>query len=218
MKAVMIQTADEAGANPGPGYRFGWGLLNTLAAADLIAEDASAPFLVLEDSLANGDADTLYLSSDGITPIRHTLVWTDPPATPPPPSLNPTTLMLVNDLDLRLKHVSSSTIYYPYVLDPGSPASAATTGDNVRDNVEQVYVGAPPAGEYIVSINHKGTLSGAQWYSLVASEQLSTGVSITPVPALNIWGRFALAFLLALAVVTHIWRARRRLRQDPVSN
>ena len=174
MKAVMIQTADEAGTNPGPDYRFGWGLLNTLAAADFIAADGSNPFLVLENSLANGDVDTFYLYSDGIDPLRLTLAWTDPPGTPPPPSLNPTTLMLVHDLDMRLEHVSSSTVHFPYVLNPANPANAAATGDNVRDNVEQVHVASPSVGDYRVTISHKGTLSGGQWYSLVSSEPLST--------------------------------------------
>jgi hypothetical protein len=174
MKAVMIQTANEAGTSTGPDYKFGWGLLNTLGAADLIAEDGSNQFLVREALLTNGDVDTFYLHSDGVGPLRLTLAWTDPPGTTPPPSLNPTTFMLVNDMDVRLKNVATSTVYSPYVLNPASPAAAATTGDNVRDNVEQIHVASPSSGDYVVTVRHKGTLSAGQWYSLVASEQLST--------------------------------------------
>jgi hypothetical protein len=210
MKAVLIQTADEAGAYPGPDYRFGWGLLNTLRAADVISEDASSPFLICEDVLDNGETDTLYLESDGISPITLTLAWADPPGTPPPPSLNPTTLMLVNDLDLRIKHISSSTIYYPYVLDPSNPADAATPGDNTRDNVEQIHVASPPAGSYRVTVTHKGTLPTGQWYSLVSSEQLNTSMSApVQVPAAGYWAQLLLFGLLLLAAGTSLWSAGR---------
>jgi hypothetical protein len=177
MKAVVVETADEAGAATGPDYANGWGLLNTLHAAELIDADGAlsgAQFKIREDSLTNGDADTLYFSSTGAEPVRLTMAWTDPEGTPPSFSLNPTTLMLVNDLDLRVKHMESSTTYAPYILDPSNPGDAATTGDNSRDNVEQVYVASPPAGHYMVLITHKGTLpSGGQWYSLASSEALT---------------------------------------------
>ncbi len=175
IKAVAIQTADEAGSNTGPDYKFGWGLLNTLHAADLISADATSPTMIYENYLADvggGDADTLYFYSSGVDPLRLTLAWTDPKGTPPPTSLNPTTLMLVNDLDLRVVHTGGPTTYYPYVLDPSNPADAATTGDNYRDNVEQVYVASPPAGEYMAIVSHKGNLTADQWYSLVSSEPM----------------------------------------------
>ena len=177
MKAVLVQTADEAGSATGPDYKFGWGLLNTLKAAQLISLDSTEPFHVREDFLADGGADTLYFTSDGSIPLRLTTAWTDPPATPPAPALNPTTTMLVNDLDLRLKCLDAPATYYPYVLNPASPGSAATTGDNFRDNTEQIYVAAPPSGDYMVVISHKGALAGGQWYSLVCSEKLVTGLA-----------------------------------------
>jgi hypothetical protein len=174
MKAVLIQTADEAGANPGPDYVFGWGLMNTLKAANLIVADSANPFFIREDFLSNGQQDTLYFTSDGASPIRVSLAWTDPPATPPSPSLNPTTLMLVNDLDLRLRHMESSTTYLPYVLNPSNPSGAAATGDNVWDNAEQIHVASPSSGHYMVTVSHKGILSANQWYSIVAATNMTT--------------------------------------------
>jgi len=173
MKAVVVQTADEAGPNPGPDYMFGWGLMNTLSAADLISEDASDPSLIVEDDLADGDTDTYYLASDGTSPLRLTVAWTDIPGNPAPQSLNPPDLMLVNDLDLRVEHLDTSTTYYPYVMNPAVPGDAATTGDNVRDNVEQIHLASPATGVYMVTVSHKGTLPGPQWYSLVASEKMT---------------------------------------------
>jgi len=174
MKAILMQTADEAGTSTGPDYKFGWGLLNTLKAANLIKADSTNPYSIREDSLSNGQSDTLYFTSNGGSPIRLSLAWTDPPGSPPSPSLNPTTIMLVNDLDLRLKHLESSTAYLPYVLNPSSPSDSATTGDDIRDNEEQIYVASPSSGHYMVTISHKGTLTANQWYSLVASSTMTT--------------------------------------------
>jgi hypothetical protein len=213
IKAIAVQTADEAGPTDGPDYKFGWGLLNTLAAADLISRDSVEPCLIREDSLLSSEADTLYLKSDGVDPLRVTLSWTDPPGTPPPPSLNPTTIMLVNDLDVRLTHLGTATTFMPYVLDPASPDDPATTGDNIRDNVEQIVVASPPAGDYMIVVSHKGELTGGgQWYSLVASESMTASASETaPVPLLTLHGVLSLAVLGALLACFAL-RHRRHVR------
>ncbi|MEW5994094.1 MAG: S8 family serine peptidase [Candidatus Zixiibacteriota bacterium] len=170
VKAILVQTADESGPSPGPDYMFGWGLMNTLKAADLIKQDSVGPPRIIEDTLGNGETDIYTVVSDGSEPLRITLAWTDPPGTPPSPSLDPSTPMLVNDLDIRLQHVYTGVTYLPYVLDRNNPAQAATTGDNVVDNVEQVHISLP-LGSYTVTISHKGSLASAQAYSLI----LSTG-------------------------------------------
>jgi hypothetical protein len=180
MKAVLIQTADEAGPNPGPDYMFGWGLMSTLKAAQIIKADSSEQGRILEETLANGASKEYYITSDGLSPIKVSLAWSDPPGTPPAPSLNPTTPMLVNDLDLRLIRVATSTVYQPYVLNPASPASAASTGDNWRDNSEQIYLASPAAGQYRVTVTHKGTLASAQTFSLASSLPLGAGDTQPP--------------------------------------
>jgi len=179
VKGLLVQTADESGTNTGPDYQFGWGLMNTRKAVDLIVADSANPIQIHEDFLTNGDEDSLYFVSDGATTVRLTMAWTDPPGTPPSPSLNPTTLMLVNDLDIRLEHLASATDYMPWTLNPSSPSSPASRGDNIRDNVEQIEA-IPIPGAFLVRIKHKGTLSGSQWYSLVSSTQLTTTADATP--------------------------------------
>jgi hypothetical protein len=64
--------------------------------------------------------------------------------------------------------------YYPFVLDPSNPSAAATTGDNVLDNVEQVLIEAPGvSGIYTVEVGHKGILANnLQHYSLILSGQM----------------------------------------------
>lgn len=169
LKALAIHTADEAGPAPGPDYSFGWGLLNTLTAAEVISENGGA-HQVIEDSLAESAVDSHAVNV--ATPqavLTATLVWADPPGTPPAPSLDPVDLMLVNDLDLRI--VRGGNTWMPWVLDPADPESAATTGDNVRDNVEQVRIVGADTCSYTVEVRHKGALldSIAQDYSLLIS-------------------------------------------------
>jgi Kre9/KNH-like N-terminal Ig-like domain len=159
---------------------FGWGLMNTLKAAQLIKADSSAHDRIREESLANGSTKEYYITSDGSSAIRISVAWTDLPGTPPAASLNPTTPMLVNDLDPRLIRVATSTVYQPYVLNPASPSSAATTGDNTRDNVEQVYLASPAAGQYRITVTHKGTLASPQTFSLVSSSAIGTGDTQAP--------------------------------------
>ena len=170
LKAIAIQTADEAGSADGPDYEFGWGLLNTRKAAELISDaHVGVDHQIIEGSIVNGTTDSIPVHvSSGNSIIRATLVWMDPPGTPASPSLDPAAPMLVNDLDLRV--IAGLTIYEPWVLDPAVPADAAMQRDNFRDNVEQVVAGALGAGSYTVEITHKGQLTnGVQDYALVIS-------------------------------------------------
>ena len=171
LKALALHTADEAGAAPGPDYEFGWGLLNTKAAAEVISADGNGSHQIIEASLADGETYTVQVNSGGFgSEIKATLVWTDPPGTPPfPISLDPTDTMLVNDLDLRID--GNSNTYEPWVLDPENPANPATTGDNYRDNVEQVQVTVYFTGIYTIEVSHKGTLADPQSFSLIISTQ-----------------------------------------------
>jgi len=168
MKAIVVETADEAGPHPGPDYMCGWGLANTRAAAELIEADANGAGYVFEATLRNGATDDYVIVSNGLDPLRITIAWTDPPGTVPAPSLDPPDLMLVNDLDLRVEHVESGLVHEPYVLDRALPANAAGRGDNFRDNVEQIVVESPAAGEYRVTVTHKGALASDQDYSIVS--------------------------------------------------
>jgi len=171
MKAVLVHTADEAGPDPGPDYMYGWGLANIMTAGLTIRADSSEE-RIIESSLSNGATESHDLSSNGNSPITLTVAWTDPPGTPPAPALNPTDIMLVNDLDIRLEHTQTGTIYYPYILDPANPSDPAATGDNIRDNVEKIFIASPQAGDYIVTVSHKGTLASDQSFSLVSSHNL----------------------------------------------
>jgi hypothetical protein len=47
-------------------------------------------------------------------------------------------------------------------------SAVATTGDDYRNNVEQVYIANPVTnGTYTVNVTHKGTLANSQWVSIL---------------------------------------------------
>lgn len=166
LKGLVIHSADEAGTAEGPDYSFGWGLMNSYKAVEVM-NDKKAIFEEL--TLTNTVKNERVVFSNGINPIRVTICWTDVEGTPNTPSLNPTTIKLVNDLDVRLININNGSIYYPYRLNPLVPGSAATKGDNFRDNVEHIYYSKIPAGNYYLRVTHKGTLSsGKQDFSLIA--------------------------------------------------
>jgi hypothetical protein len=176
LKALAIHTADEAGDADGPDYAFGWGMLNTKNAAKVITEDG-ADHHIIEGSLIPSTVDSVQINvTQENAFITATLVWMDQPGSVVTPTLDPQDLMLVNDLDLRIK-IGPST-YMPWVLNPAVPAAAATTGDNFRDNVEQVVISGAGTGTYTIEISHKGALFNGenQDYALIISVTVSLPV------------------------------------------
>lgn len=194
LKTLAIHTADEAGTTTGPDYKFGWGLMNTKSAAALIgAHHTSGDALrhIKQTVLQNDDYIEFQVRAAGGQPLRVTTGWTDPAGTVPPKAVNvdtDATRALVNDLDLRL--ISGATTHYPWKLDPANPANAATrTEDNKRDNVEQILVDAPTAGQvFTVRVTHKGTLKDDT--GAIAPQEVSlviSGVLGDPVPDFKVW-------------------------------
>lgn len=167
LKALMIQTAMEAGSSPGPDYSFGWGMIDVEAAVDLIIAKDEINTFILEESLANGESFELELNPVAGEKITATIAWTDPAGTPVAPALDPTDLMLVNDLDMRIVDEAGNEVT-PWILDPAIPGKAANTGDNFRDNVEKIEFSNPQPRRYFLRISHKGGLeNGRQDFSLV---------------------------------------------------
>jgi hypothetical protein len=156
LKALAIHTANEAGAAPGPDYRFGWGLLNVDAAAKLLTRDDSRNVHFQERTLSEDGVIEIPIRPKANTKVTATMVWTDPAASVLPASLDPTGLMLVNDLDMRI--VSGSEVHAPWILNPAESTEPATKGDNFRDNVEKVEFISTETKDYIVRINHKRSL------------------------------------------------------------
>jgi hypothetical protein len=182
LKAIVINSADEAGAAQGPDYAFGWGLLDTYRAIDVLEAGPQDERGVLEKTISTGETNDYNFTVTSPQAVRLTMVWTDPPGTPPAPSLDPPNKMLVNDLDLRITSVNGGVTTVPWTLDRLNPSAAAVRADNSTDNVESIDIDLAPADQYVVHVTHKGTLvSGAQAYALVwRGMHLATPTGVGP--------------------------------------
>lgn len=172
LKGLACHTADDAG-NVGPDPVFGWGLLNAKKAAETITNNGLTSW-VSEERLNQGQSYTMTVKSNGgvNNPLIASITWTDLPGeanngqrlTP-----NDTFRSLVNDLDIRI--TKDGNTFYPWRLDVNSPTSSALrNGDNNVDNVEIIKIDTPVAGDYVITITHKGNLvTGGQNYSLVVT-------------------------------------------------
>jgi hypothetical protein len=179
LKGIACHTADDAG-NVGPDPRFGWGLLNAKKAAETIRDNGLNSW-VSENVLNQGQTYTMTVNSSGgpNNPLIASITWTDLPGVANNGSrpANDLTKALVNDLDIRISN--GSTTYFPWKLQSNPTDLAIRTADNDVDNVEVIKIDAPAAGNYTITISHKGNLSsGFQHYSLVITG-LASNIAIT---------------------------------------
>ncbi len=170
-KAILIHTAREAGAHPGPDYQFGWGLADGAEAAGLITAATQGATAAIRESTYNPTQPSEFaFFSDGTTPVKATLVWTDPAGVSHDSSqIDQSSKALVNDLDLVVIDPSGNVVS-PWVLDWNNPTQAATRGRNQVDNVEQVVMPSLARGYFKVRVSHHGTLATPnQQFSLVVN-------------------------------------------------
>ncbi|MCK5073529.1 MAG: choice-of-anchor D domain-containing protein [Bacteriovoracaceae bacterium] len=167
IKALIIHSAREAGSFAGPDYAYGWGLPDFDAAANLIYVDNGDGTCVREEILSDGENYMLSVRTTG-EPVKLTIVWTDPHGPSISDSLDPSTQILVDDLNMNIVDDNGNT-HYPWRLDVSNPHNAATRGVNSVDNVEKIEVATTIYANKIWTINvtHTGSLSEQRPYSLV---------------------------------------------------
>ena len=119
--------------------------------------------------MQQGDQVAFTIRAKGSNPLVVTICWNDPAALA---NANPA---LVHDIDVRL--TSNGTTYFPWTLDPNNPEDPAERNQsNNRDNIEQVFVDQPLAGqEFSVVIDHQGTIA-PQIVSIFISGNQTSGV------------------------------------------
>jgi len=198
LKGLLIHTADDLGT-AGPDYTFGWGLINTKAAADVILAHKNSPGApkMIETNLTTIVTSRSFpFNWDGTSPIRATLAWTDPAGTAR--NDNDRNPVLVNNLDLRII-APNSTVFLPYVMPfstnftDANFGTAAIKGSNRVDNVERVDIPTPTIpGTYNVVVSFGGSLSGGnpQTFSLILTGSIGTDIppqiaSIDPITVVN---------------------------------
>jgi PKD repeat protein len=159
LKAAILNTALDIG-NVGPDFRTGWGQINVEAAYRLLEQKNYTNATV---SLGATNTQILSLPAQ-VRQARIMIVWTDPAAAPNAAKA------LVNDLDLKVI-APDGTVLLPWRLDPTPNATALNTpakkGVDSLNNVEQVSIDQPQAGNYTVQVQGKGVVFGPQSYYLV---------------------------------------------------
>lgn len=174
VKGLALHTAKEAGSFEGPDYRFGWGTLDTEAAAIAIRDNGDNA-LIDELTLQNNATEVVTnVNANSSSRLIVSISWTDPASQNTVDQSNtsivdPSTAMLVNDLDVVVTD-ASGTSFFPWKLDPTNPFLGATnTGTNDVDNYERVEI-ANPSGAYTITVSHKNNLTnGSQAYTLIVT-------------------------------------------------
>lgn len=191
MKGLVLSTTKEAGNTLGPDYRFGWGLMDVEAAAQVLLDNGNTS-LIQEEELTSGSTFTRTVTSNQ-PKLKVALSWTDPFGNANTGPEDDSTPALINDLDIKLTDGNGNE-FFPWKLDVTNFTAAATQGVNDVDNIEIVEIDAP-AGTYTITVDHKGSSLrfGSQEFSLIiqgadngtlstATETLDT-VKIYPNPA-----------------------------------
>jgi len=161
LKGLTLHTADDGGPN-GPDAVWGWGLMNSKAAAEAISNNGIES-IVVEESLNNGESFSITVQSDNTNPLLASISWTDVPGPANTGVSNDPTPVLVNDLDLR---VSNGTEFRPWKL---TSVTTNDKGDNIVDPFERVDV-TGASGMYTITVTHKGNLTNdTQDFALVVT-------------------------------------------------
>ncbi len=157
LKSSLLNAADDLG-NVGPDFQFGWGRVNAKNALEIIENNQ-----YFSDDITQFDTDNYTLTVPaGVQEVKIMLYWSDYEGNPV------STTALVNDLDLE---VSDGTTHLPWVLDPTPNATnldaPATTGVDHLNNMEQVSILNPAAGNLNISVNGFDVPQGPQRYYVV---------------------------------------------------
>ncbi|GGD14552.1 S8 family serine peptidase [Flavobacterium orientale] len=168
VKGLIMHTADEAGFYDGPDYEYGWGLVNAAKAATTLSQKVTDNAIVDELNLANNQSYSRTVVVTNNQPLMVSISWTDRPSTPNNGVVDPATIHLINDLDVRV--TKNTDVYYPWTLNPALPYDGPLqNADNFRDNFEKIQVDNP-SGSYTITVTHKGTLvGGSQDFTLIVT-------------------------------------------------
>jgi hypothetical protein len=156
MKMILMNTADDLG-NAGPDFRFGYGRVNALRAVKTL-EEYRYDSAVVEQ----GETTTHLLDVPEDThELRIMVYWTDYEANVG------VTKALVNNLNMLVTDPDDEE-FLPWILDhtpnPVNLNMLATRGVDSINNVEQVTILNPAAGQYEINVSGHLVPQGPQSY------------------------------------------------------
>ena len=147
IKASLLNTANDLG-HTGPDYIYGWGHLNAFRAMKIIEENRYFDDVVEQ----NESIEHILTIPPDVKQARIMVYWSDFPGSPV------SAKALVNDLDMELSTFDGEVLL-PYILNPTPNATTlnapATHGIDNLNNMEQVLINLPSAGDYTLTV--KGT-------------------------------------------------------------
>lgn len=171
VRAALINAADDI-SQPGPDFKSGFGSLNTERAIRQIINNQFFTSVVNNSTQQEFNIAVPANAKE----FKITLAWNDVPA-----SAN-ATKALVNDLDLEVVEVNSGTIFYPYVLNSfphiDSLNAIAVRKKDTLNNIEQVVIDLPSAGNYIIRV--KGSsVQATQSFTVVYNTEILNSFAFT---------------------------------------
>jgi len=156
MKAVICNSAEDLGI-PGPDYKYGFGLVNTYRAVKTIEEER---YFMGEVENAQNENFKIQVQN-GVKEAKFLLYWNDMEIASNPDRA------LVNDLDIQIIAPNGDVIL-PWVLDHtfakvDVPASRKVDKLN---NIEQITIDNPMAGEYTLVVKGSEVPFGPQEFAV----------------------------------------------------
>ncbi len=168
LKTLVTNSADDLG-NPGPDFTFGFGMINGRKTVEALEQNH-----YFKGSVVNNGSQPFTIPSlpAGNHQLKIMLYWPDAPALP----LAATTL--VNDLDLTVTE-PGGTVHLPMILDPSAANlnNNAVEGADHPNNIEQVLINNPPAGNYSLNIKGSSVPEGPQSF-YIAYEIIPPSVTV----------------------------------------
>ncbi|WP_229212801.1 S8 family serine peptidase [Dyadobacter soli] len=155
MKALICNGATDKGL-PGPDFSYGFGVMNLLRSVSMMEKGQYFNGRVTRESK---DGYEISVPSNTAL-VKVMLYWNDAP----PAVITGKTL--VNDLELRVVKLGNVEIQ-PSFPRAANPLAAAEPGVDSVNNVEQIVLEAPAAGNYVINVSGRKVPSGPQEYFLV---------------------------------------------------
>ncbi len=153
IKGIVSNTARDMG-NTGPDYKYGYGNINGLRALRVI--DNKQYFI---NSIANNQEQEQTITvPQGVKKLKIMLCYSDLPG------VAGSSKILVNDLDLKV--FKDGKTYLPWVLNPSNPSKPATKGLDRLNNMEQITIDNPTAGNYKIVVKGKEIPLNTQQYTV----------------------------------------------------
>lgn len=208
LKALACHTALDLGlpSNAGPDHRYGYGLIQADAAIQALIGNAWIDDYLPPLNEELDPSSRMYTVSvpPGLDEFKVTLAWDDVPGEvcydncvtcetldvgrgSGPPAC--TTPRLVNDLDLTIISPDQATVWGSWIIptavgsagNPSMRQSASTESGLVRDirnNIEQVSILNPVAGEYTIKVAANALTMDGQRFALVATPGPACGETV----------------------------------------